>query len=559
MSRRFLHFFQSLCLYLLTGILCAGAVNAVGLGRIKVYSYLNEPLDAEIELLAATNVVDSLLISVASADEFERANVPRIPLLDKLMFQIIRDEDEIFIHATSKTWVTEPYLDFLLNLSWGSGAASGRLIRRYTILLDPIPPEGKPVYAKRRLIPNAIEQPSAGPNKAHYTGATSMADLTAEALEEASGESGIPLMDNGIPVGIVAQTPQEKLAKISKQQATTTGISAGSAERNNMQALFEHHDKAVDLKTVVEDVERIIISNRSPEADMWFTEHKPVAEQKPETTTTGQENPESVDKSPTAGTAPTLKAGEPPGVALAGTSSPIPKVALPPEKKLHWRDYLGLIGTLGITILAGILFLWKRWKQHRQFSATRERLAQLSRDAIDEERAAAGNGVDKTDAAPATMAQQESTSDSFVPEVQEQAVDVSAAPPPTLVEEPINMADLDAVLADEMTVSVPPESPLEVPPPSNPPSTLTPAPTPPPPAVEEIQIDLDVAAPPVAATNQAAGPAADPEEINLKLQLARQYVDLGDFVGAKELLILVNTQGNAEQRREAQELLEKII
>jgi FimV-like protein len=553
MDHRLLRFFQGLCLYIVTGILCAGAVNAVGLGRIKVYSYLNEPLDAEIELLAATNVVDSLLVSVASADEFERANVPRIPLLNKLMFQIIRDEDEIFIHATSKTWVTEPYLDFLLNLSWGSGASSGRLIRRYTILLDPIPPEGKPVYAKRRLMPNTIEQPSVAPRKRYAGGPTSVADLTAEALDEALAEKGVPLTVNGIPAGIAAQTPQEKLDKISKQNANSTVVSdtsnaENSAQRNNMQALFEHHDKPADLKTVIEDVERIIVSNRSPEAEKWFTEPRS-SEKEAEVKTTTEVAP----KPKPSQSKEAVKTDTAASAAQPTPSSVVPEIVATPVKKIRWQDYIGLMGTLVITIFALSFIIWKRWKQRRQFSATREKLAKLSREAIDEERASASNETNLTPAEenlvfPTEAAQVGAVMDA--PLMTSVAPAPPAPPPPPIVEEPVNMADLDALLADE--TPPPPEVALEVPEAPTPPSPSVPPAAPPPPVIEEIQINLDVTLPTATAT-------ADTEEINLKLQLARQYVELGDFGGAKELLTLVNTQGNAEQKKEAQELLEKIV
>lgn len=563
MNHRLLRFFQGLFLYIVTGILCASAIHAVGLGRIKVYSYLNEPLDAEIELLAASDVVDSLLVSVASADEFERANVPRIPLLDKLTFQIIRDDDEIFIHATSKTWVTEPYLDFLLNLSWGTGVTPGRLIRRYTILLDPIPPEGKPVYAKRRLIPNSIELP-AGTAKVRYNKAASVTELTtASALLEAATEKGVPLLESDIPASIAAQTPQEKLAKISKQKAVTTpsvatvgAVAAVSTERNNMHALFEHHDKAVDLKTVIEDVERVIVSNHSPQTEIWFNEN--AAEPAPNEDKSSapiEGSPKTTDK-PLETVKPPVPVTEPahavPAAKSPAVTPPVPEVIPVPEKNAYWKPSLGLISTLGITLLAVGLLLWRWWQRHRQFSATRERLAQLSREAIEEERAAAGNEA---------LAEQEAPLQPTVEAVQ------AATPTSAPAEEPFNMADLDLVLgADEITA-----------PPSSPPPLAMPVETEveaahnpvvdtiatdslvlpnavPLPAVEEIQIDLDTVGSVV-----PASPAVDPEEINLKLQLARQYVELGDFTGAKELLMVVNTQGNAEQRTEAQELLEKII
>ena len=575
MNHRLFYFLQGLIIVMME-LLCVGSLDAVGLGKIKIYSYLNEPLDAEIELLAAQNVVDSLLVSVASTDEFERAGVTRIPLLDKLMFQIIRDEDEIFIHATSKTLVTDPYVDFLLNLSWGPGPSSGRLIRRYTLLLDPVPPEGKPVYAKRRLMPNIVEQPKSGnQKKIRYQSVT---DLAASALDEATTEKDLLLTESQIPALVVARTPQEKLANLSKQAKTGTNPSSSgvtetstSPQRAQMHTLFDNHDKPVDLKSVVEDVERIFVSNRATEANNWFSESEvtqantTATSAEPATAAVVEQEKKSdtplkvaEQPKPVSSTEKTVQPVSPAEATPAPATPPVPVVVPADEKKGGLTEYLNLIITLGITVVLTFVMLWRRWKKRRQFAETRERLANLSRQAIDEERASAVT-VEKTAASdtPSHPTDTVASPQQTVSSPQETEVTTGQYGDIPIVEEPFNMADLDIVLADENTAEISiPEAPAPAPAPIE--VTI------PTPVVEEINIDLDVP-PPVATTPSVStqaplvSPVADPEEINLKLQLARQYVELGDFGGAKELLTVINAQGNAEQRKEAQELLEKII
>ncbi len=51
---------------------------------------------------------------------------------------------------------------------------------------------------------------------------------------------------------------------------------------------------------------------------------------------------------------------------------------------------------------------------------------------------------------------------------------------------------------------------------------------------------------------------ADADEAATKLDLARAYIDMGDSEGAKEILSEVSQEGNEEQRREAEELLERL-
>jgi pilus assembly protein FimV len=52
---------------------------------------------------------------------------------------------------------------------------------------------------------------------------------------------------------------------------------------------------------------------------------------------------------------------------------------------------------------------------------------------------------------------------------------------------------------------------------------------------------------------------ADADEVATKLDLARAYIDMGDQEGARDILDEVHNEGNEEQRREAAELLEKIV
>jgi pilus assembly protein FimV len=51
---------------------------------------------------------------------------------------------------------------------------------------------------------------------------------------------------------------------------------------------------------------------------------------------------------------------------------------------------------------------------------------------------------------------------------------------------------------------------------------------------------------------------ADIDEVGTKLDLARAYIDMGDPDGARSILDEVMEEGNDDQKKEAQELLDKI-
>lgn len=108
--------------------------HAFGLGKIEVKSALNEPFKAEIGLTALrAEEKDNLQVKLASEDEFKRAGLDRSLLLNQLQFDIIERGGQDKILVTSKQSIKEPFLDFLLAATAGSGV----LIREYTVLLDP--------------------------------------------------------------------------------------------------------------------------------------------------------------------------------------------------------------------------------------------------------------------------------------------------------------------------------------------------------------------------------------------------------------------------------------
>ncbi len=107
----------------------------LGLGDIELESSLNEKLEAEIELLDAAGLQPTeVLVSLASAEDFERVGVERFFFLTDLRFEVTYDADGVGnIKVTSTQPVTEPYLNFLVEVLW----PNGRLLKEYTLLLDP--------------------------------------------------------------------------------------------------------------------------------------------------------------------------------------------------------------------------------------------------------------------------------------------------------------------------------------------------------------------------------------------------------------------------------------
>jgi pilus assembly protein FimV len=116
------------------GILAPIQANAFGLGSIELSSALNEPFLAEIPVTALkADEVGNLHVQLASREEFERAGLIHNFLLTNLKFEIVEVAGKTKVVITSTQPVKEPFIDFLLTATTGNG----RLIREYTVLLDP--------------------------------------------------------------------------------------------------------------------------------------------------------------------------------------------------------------------------------------------------------------------------------------------------------------------------------------------------------------------------------------------------------------------------------------
>src|ERR1700687_640016 len=111
---------------------------ALGLGEIHLNSALNEPMNAEIDLIAAApDELTALRAALAGRDAFTRYGIDRPPFLSTLTFKVGKGKDgRDALLVRSSDAIPEPFVTFLVEVNW----ARGRLMREYTVLLDP------PVY-----------------------------------------------------------------------------------------------------------------------------------------------------------------------------------------------------------------------------------------------------------------------------------------------------------------------------------------------------------------------------------------------------------------------------
>lgn len=125
------------------GLMVSSQLLALGLGELKLESALSQPLKAEIELVDTKGLTEwEIKPRLASQEDFDRAGVDRVFFLTKIDFKI---EDGRILLSTRES-INEPFLNFLIELSW----PSGRVLREYTVLLDP------PTYQEQNYQPLVV-------------------------------------------------------------------------------------------------------------------------------------------------------------------------------------------------------------------------------------------------------------------------------------------------------------------------------------------------------------------------------------------------------------------
>ncbi|MFA5679402.1 MAG: FimV/HubP family polar landmark protein [Pseudomonas sp.] len=156
-----------------SALMSSNMVQALGVGEISLRSALNQPLDAEIELLQIRDLSSTEIRSVlASPDDFGKAGIDRSFFLTDLTFTpVVQPDGKAYIKVTSNRPVKEPYLNFLMEVRW----PSGRVLREFTLLLDPPLYDPTPVTFSAPVAPpttstsGAVRPPVTTPSRTSAT------------------------------------------------------------------------------------------------------------------------------------------------------------------------------------------------------------------------------------------------------------------------------------------------------------------------------------------------------------------------------------------------------
>ncbi len=109
--------------------------NAVGLGRLSMLSALGDQLNVEIDLVSVSKEeLSTLSVRLSSPDAYRQANLQYSPALVGARVTVERrPSGQPYVKVTSGRTINEPFVDLLVEIT----SSSGRLVREYTVLVDP--------------------------------------------------------------------------------------------------------------------------------------------------------------------------------------------------------------------------------------------------------------------------------------------------------------------------------------------------------------------------------------------------------------------------------------
>lgn len=129
--------FSNCCLVVLVSCLwTATPVLAMGLGDISSSSPLGRPLMATIEVTSDPDqyTASELRVRQLSAKQAKSLGIELAGAYKSYILELVERDGRLVIELRSRKPVNEPFLNFLVELTW----VTGKVYREYTLLLDPV-------------------------------------------------------------------------------------------------------------------------------------------------------------------------------------------------------------------------------------------------------------------------------------------------------------------------------------------------------------------------------------------------------------------------------------
>ncbi len=248
-----------------TAGLYATDASALALGRITVQSALGEPLRAEIDLPQITPAeAETLKAATATPEVFRAQGMEYSPTMNNLQVQLQRRADgTAVLRLSSDRPVNDPFVDLVLDASWGSG----RLVRSYTMLFDP-PAMRRPapaVTAAPQITPPAsrAETPPAVAGRPSSAAASAPATARAPAAPRATPAEGSVTVQAGDTAGRIANANRPGGVSLDQmlvamQRANPDAFIGGNINRIKAGSVLQMPDQATAQATPAPEARQLL-------------------------------------------------------------------------------------------------------------------------------------------------------------------------------------------------------------------------------------------------------------------------------------------------------------
>ena len=230
-------------------LLTVGATNAsaLSMGKLRVQSTLGQNLAAEIDLAdISEDDAGALKSELAAPSAFTGMGLEYNPALSGTQIVLQRRSNgSRYLKVTGSRTLNEPFVDILIELSW----ASGKIVRTYTILLDPPKPQDTSTSA---VLPTPISDNQAAAPKSPAPSATPTTPASAPSPATAPAAGAATK-----PVASTLLTPAAAASNGSQRVKVNPGDNAGKIAR----------DWATDGVTVEQMLVAMLNSNPAAFAD----------------------------------------------------------------------------------------------------------------------------------------------------------------------------------------------------------------------------------------------------------------------------------------------------
>lgn len=223
-------------------LLAPVSAQPLGIGEIELHSALNQKLDAEIRLSVAPGESPSdVTVKLAPPEKFDQAGVVWNYFLSKIKLEsVVQANGSIIVKVSSREALTEPFLDFLLEVTWPQGS----MMREFTLLIDPpttynqavIPVAETSGYSAEPIEPMArpTKKPRTAPKRA--VRAESNDSITPQT--PTSGEFG-PIQKSDTLWSIATQVGQDKNVPTQKMLTALYKANPDAFNNGNINSLKE--------------------------------------------------------------------------------------------------------------------------------------------------------------------------------------------------------------------------------------------------------------------------------------------------------------------------------